>query len=176
MQEDDKMRVYGPVKRTSTEKGSSVIYPPELIQTGLVSSAINTAYTFIPCDIANPRAVLLTPVKLGSVSANGVALATTVVGYQVDSIDTLSAITNLDAHAASIAYVAGNIVKATLTGGTAKAYACIVGHTSTAGPDFDTDYAAGNWLELPSTKFIKITHTAAGAAAVLHASYMIFGE
>lgn len=172
------MQPYNPVKRTSTEKGSSVIYPPELMQNGLVASKINHTSTFIPCDIPNPHQLILTPVKLGSTSANGVALFTTTVGYEVDSFETLKVVADLDAHAETVAYVKGNIVKATLTGGVQKAYVCIEAHTSTddSGPDFDTDYALGYWLELPSTKFILITHTAAGSGKVVQLAYTILGE
>ena len=170
------MQPYNQVKRTGTEKGMSVMYPPELIQEGLVASKINTAYTFIPCDIPNPKNVIVTPITLGSTSANGIALFTTVVGWNVTSLDTLSAVTDLDAHEASTAYNVGSIVKATITGGTEAAYVCIVGHTSTAGPDFTTDYGLGYWLELSTTTFIKIEHTAAGSAKVAHFAYAILGQ
>lgn len=168
------MQPYNPVKRTSTDKVSSVNTLPELIQTGLVASKINVAYTFVPCDIPDPKSIVITPVKLGTTSANGVALFTTVVGYQVDDVETLSAISDLDAHAASIDYNVGTIVKATETGGTQKAYVCIKAHTSTAGPDFDADI--GNWLELPTTTFLKVTHTAAGADKVANFNYTILGQ
>jgi len=167
---------YNSVKRTATEKSSSVMYPTSLIQEGQAASKINTAYTFIPCDMQSPHNVVITPVVYSTVSANGVAFHTTTVGAEITSLDTLSAVTNLDAHAESIAYIPGNLVKATLTDGTEKAYLCIEAHTSTAGPDFDTDYGLGYWLELSTTTFIKITHTAAGSSKNAFFHYCIIGE
>ena len=169
------MQTYNNKTRTHTDKISSFSYNPQYTQRGLIASKINAAYTFIPCEIKLPESLSLTPVSK-STSANGVALFTTTVGWEVVSFDTLSAVTNLDAHDAAIAYIPGNLVKATLTGGTEKAYICVEGHTSTAGPDFDTDYDAGYWQELDVTTFIKITHTAAGGTKNMVAHYVISGE
>jgi hypothetical protein len=170
------MQPYNTVKRTGTEKGSSVIYPPELIQEGLAVSKIATAYSFIPCDIPTPKNVIITPVLLSGTSENGIALFTTVVGWYVDSLTTLKAVTDLDAHEASVAYQVGNIVKATRTGSTEKAYICIAAHSSASGPDFDADYALDYWLEIATTTFLKIVHTSAGSAKVAQFAYAILGQ
>ncbi len=174
------MQPYNPVKRTGTEKGMSVIYAPELIQEGLVASKIAAAYTFIPCDIPTPKNVIITPLKLGSTSDNGVALFTTTAGFQIDSLDTLSAVTDLDAFAQAVNYVVGNVVKATPTGGVEGAYVCIEANTSTTGgvlgTDFATDLAAGKWLAIDTVTFIKVTHTAASSAKVAHFTYAILGQ
>lgn len=170
------MQAKNPVERTATEKSSSVQYGPALVQSGQCASKINTAYSFIPCDIPQPQHLLITPAVSGTVSANGVAFFTTTGGWEVVSLGTLSLVTNLDAHQASIAYIVGNVVKATLTGGTEKAYVCVEAHSSTAGPDFDTDYGLGYWEELTTTTFIKITHTAAGSGKNAFFHYMIFGK
>lgn len=163
----------GKVRRYMSEKLTSVEDEILLFQDGQVASKINTAYTFLPCGIEVPTNVFITPVKLSTTSANGVAFFTTTVGPQVDSLTALSAVADLDAHAASVAYVVGNIVKATPTGGSLGAYICNTAHTSTAGPDFDTDIA--NWTKLNETAFIKLTHTAAGSAKVAFFSYKIDG-
>ena len=170
------MQAYNAVKRTGTEKGSSVIYPPELIQEGLVVSKINSTATFIPCDIPNPKNLIVTPVLLSTTSENGVALFTTVVGWYVDSFDTLKVVTDLDAHQASTAYNVGTVVKATRTGGTEKAYVCIVAHSSASGPDFTADYALDYWLEIATTTFLKVVHTAAGSTKVAQFAFAILGQ
>jgi hypothetical protein len=161
-----------PVRESSDQGGSTrnrILYK----QYGLVASGLNVAATFIPCGLKHPQFVQLTPVKLGTTSANGVALGTTTVVAEVDSLDVFSAVADLAAHAAAIAYVVGNIVKATPTGGTLGAYVCVEAHTSTAGPAFDTDIA--KWQRLPETTFLKINHTAAGVAKVAHFTYQIVG-
>jgi len=163
----------GKVKRYMSEKLTSVEDEILLYQEGTAASNINTAYTFIPCDVPVPIAVYITPVKLNTTSANGVAFFTTTGGWQIDSLDTFSAISNLDAHAASTAYVVGNIVKATPTDGALGAYICETAHTSTAGPDFDADIT--NWRKLDNTDFLKITHTAAGVGKVAFFTYKIEG-
>ena len=172
-------QVYNPVKRTSTEKVSSNNTLPELIQRGLISSKIATAYTFLPCDIPSPKDVIITPVNHAN-DANGVALFTTQVGWQVDSLDTLSAVTDLDAFAQGVAYIVGNLVKATPTGGVEAAYVCLVANTSTTGgvlgADFAIDLALGYWLKIPTTTFLKITHTSAGGSYNAHFAYTIFGQ
>lgn len=170
------MQPYNHVKRIPSDLGGSVNYSIPLMQEGLAASKINTAYTFIPCDLKQPKHVQITPVKLSTTSANGVAFFTTTVGPQVDSLTTFSAVSDLDAHEASVAYNVGSLVKATPTGGSAGAYVCIVAHTSTAGPDFDADLALGYWQLLDTTTFLKITHTAAGSAKVANFTYKIEGE
>lgn len=88
----------------------------------------------------------------------------------------LTPVAGLPAHAASAAYRLGAVVKATPTGGSLGAYICIVAHTSTAGPDFDTDIA--NWQALPTTLpgFIEVrTVAAAGAGKSTSVAYAIYG-
>ena len=173
------LQPYNTVKRTGTEKGSSVIYPPELIQEGLCSSKIATAYSFIPCDIPSPKNVIITPLNHAN-DANGVAFFTTTVGWQVDSLDTLSAVADLDAFAQNVAYIVGNVVRATPTGGVEGAYICLEGYTSTTGgvlgADFATDLAAGYWLAIDTVTFLKITHTSAGGSYNAHFAYAILGQ
>ena len=161
--------------RISSDQGGSVNHGIAYAQEGIAASKIATAYTFIPCDIQLPHQVFLTPVKLGTTSANGVAFFTTTGGWQVDSFDTFSAVADLDAHAASVAYEVGTIVKATPTGGALGAYVCVEAHTSTAGPDFDADLASGYWQLLSTTTFLKITHTSAGSGKVANFHYKIEG-
>lgn len=165
--------IVGKLRRYMSEKLTSVEDKILTFQDGLIASKINTAYTFIPCGIVSPINVQITPVKLSTTSANGVAFFTTTGGYQADSLEILSATSDLDAHAASIAYVVGNIVKATPTDGSLGAYLCITAHTSSTGPDFDADIA--NWVKLKETAFIKLTHTAAGAGKVAHFTYKVEG-
>jgi len=164
----------GKVKRYMSEKITSVEDEILSYQEGQVASGINVAYTFIPCAIEEPIGVIVTPVKLGALSANGVALFTTVVGYEVDSLDVLSVVADLDAHAASIDYEIGTIVKATdPVDSVVKAYVCNTQHTSTAGPDFEADIA--NWDQVNCDTFLKLTHTAAGADLVANFTYLING-
>jgi polyisoprenoid-binding protein YceI len=168
------MQPYNPVKRTGTEKGLSVYYAPELIQEGLTASKINAAYTFIPCDIKLPKNVHITPLAQTN-SANGIALFTTVVGWEIDSLDTLKVVADLDAWAQGVVYNTGTLVYV----GTV-AYVCLDDHTSTTGgtaaADFATDLAANHWLALDTTTFIKITHTAAGSAKTANFTYKITGQ
>jgi len=160
----------GKVKRYMSEVNTSVEDSILSYQEGLAASKINTAYTFIPCAIEDPTNVVVTPVVLGTVSANAVAFPQVA---EVTSLTALSAVADLDAHAASVAYNVGTVVKATPTGGSLGAYVCSTAHTSTAGPDFDTDIA--NWNLLPHTAFLKIVHTAAGSAKVANFRYKIEG-
>jgi hypothetical protein len=87
----------------------------------------------------------------------------------------LEPIEALTAHAETTYYPEGWITKATPTGGSLGAYVCITPHTSTAGPDFDTDI--GNWQALPTSLpgFLKVTHTAGGSGKYVGLSYRIYG-
>lgn len=171
------MHPYNSVKRIPSDQGGSVNFTVPLMQEGLAASSINTAYTFIPCDMKQPKHVKITPVKLSTTSANGVAFFTTTGGWQVDSLTSLTAISGVDDWAQNVAYVVGNVV---LNPDDDTAYICIVAHTSTnvgtEAVDWATDIAAGYWQELPATtKFIKLTHTAAGANKVANFTYEIQG-
>lgn len=164
------MSLIGKVTRYMSEKLTSVEDEILLFQEGQVASKIATAYTFVPCAINVPIALYITPVTLGSTSANAVAFPAV---PEVLSFTSLSAVSDLDAHAASVAYVVGNVVRATETGGTEAAYICNTAHTSTAGPDFDTDVA--NWTKLTHTTFLKLVHTSAGASKVANFNYKVEG-
>lgn len=169
------MNPYNSPERISSVQGRDEGKKIPYMQRGIAASKIATAYTFIPCDI-DPFNVFITPVKLSTTSANGIALFTTVAGWQIDDLNTLSAITDLDAWAQNVAYNVGTVVY----NGTV-AYVCIAAHTSTTGgtaaADWATDLATGlYWQALPSTtKFIKITHTSAGAGKVANFNYTIQG-
>ena len=160
----------GKTSRYMSEKITSVEDEILSYQEGQGASKIATAYSFIPCAMETPIGVTVTPVTLGSVSANKVAFPSVI---EVLSLDVFSAVTDLDAHAASIAYNVGTLDKATETDGTEAAYLCNTAHTSTAGPDFDADIA--NWYKLPHTTFLKLVHTSAGAAKVANFTYKIDG-
>lgn len=160
----------GKVKRYMSEKLTSVEDSILSYQEGLATSKIATAYTFIPCAIEDPTNVVISPFVLASVGANAVAFPQVA---EVTSFTTLSAISDLDAHAASVAYNVGTVVKATPTGGSLGAYVCSTAHTSTAGPNFDADIA--KWNLLPHTAFLKIVHTSAGAGKVAAFRYKIEG-
>lgn len=88
----------------------------------------------------------------------------------------------LDAHAASAVYNPGVLVKASYDSGDTKAYVCIEAHTSTAGPDFDTDYDAGYWQEIGDDDteglagFLKVVHADPGANDSVCFSYEIRGR
>ena len=168
------MNPYNKPERISSDQGGSVSVKIPYVQRGIAASKIATAYTFIPCDL-DPQNVFLTPVKLSTVSANGIALFTTVVGWQIDDLDTLSAASDLDAWAQNVAYNVGTIVK----NAAGDALVCVTAHTSTTGgtaaDDYATDYAAGYWQTLTTTAFIKITHTSAGSGKVANFNYEIHG-
>lgn len=164
------MLVYNPPERISSDQGGSISKQIAYMQRLLVSSKIATAYTWIPCALLDVWHILVAAKKLSTTSANGVALGTTTVVAEYDSE---GAVTNLDAHGASVAYVLGNLVKATPTGGVEAAYICVVAHTSTAGPDFDADIA--NWQLLSETKFLKLTHTSPGTGKHTHLMIELHG-
>lgn len=165
---------YNLPQRISSNQGGSVEFGIPYAQEGIAASKINAAYTFVPCDIELPHQVFITPVKLSTTSANGVAFFTTTGGWQVDSFDTFSAVTDLDAWAQNVAYNVGTLVY----NGTV-AYVCVEAHTSTTGgtaaADWATDLAAGYWQALETTTFLKITHTAAGSGKVAYFHYQIQG-
>ncbi len=170
------MIAYNTPERIGTDQGGSVDRRIPYVQRGLIAGKINTTPMYIPCDLDYPENLQICPLALG-VSANGVALFTTEVGWQVASFlpEDLSEISDLDIHAAAIDYVVGNLVTSTLEGSTLKAYICIEAHTSTTSIDFDTDYAAGYWQELTTTTFLSLAITQAGASAHAHFTYMIEG-
>lgn len=166
--------VLGKVKRYMSEKITSVEDSILSYQEGLAASKIATAYTFIPCNIQEPTGVFITPVKLSTTSTNGVCFATTTVCAEVDSLTTFSAYSDLDAWAQNVAYNIGTLVYNGTT-----AYLCKVAHTSTTGgtaaADWATDLAAGYWITLTCTTFLKITHTAASSSKVANFRYKIEG-
>jgi hypothetical protein len=172
------MNVYALPKRTSTEQSSSVEYPVMKTQEGVASSKIATAYTFLPCDLSQPYNVAITPVNV-SPQANGIALFTTVAGWYVDSMITLSAVADLDTVAVGVAYNAGTLVRGTETGGVEAAYIALDNFTSTnsvsLGVDFTVDVAAGHWQKLATTTFLKIIHTSAGGSNIAHFHYLLIG-
>ena len=172
------MIAYQLPKRTSGEMVSSVDYAPEKIQEGIAASKIATAYTFIPCDLSQPYNVAITPVNV-SPQANGVALFTTTAGWYVDSMTTLSAVSDLDICAVGVAYNVGTLVRGTETGGVEAAYVCRQAFTSTnsvsLGVDFTADVAAGYWIKLSTVTFIKIVHTSAGGSNIAYFHYLITG-
>lgn len=173
------MLPYKAPERVSSDQGGSTRFPIPYKQEGLACSSINTAYTFIPCDLDEVTQVLITPVKLSTTSDNGVALFTTTVGWEADDMDyeDLSAITDVDDWAVATAYNIGTVV---LNPDDDTAYICIEAHTSTddvsEAADWVTDLAAGYWQVLPSTTlFVKLTHTAAGGAKVCNFNYQLVG-
>ena len=170
------MIAYNTPERIGTDQGGSVDRRIPYIQRGLIASKINTTPMYIPCDIDHPENLMICPLALG-VSANGVALFTTVVGWEVASFlpASLKVVANIDIHAANIDYVIGNLVSSTREGSTLKAYICIEAHTSTTSIDFDADYASGYWQELTTTTFLSLAITQAGGSALAHFTYMIEG-
>lgn len=167
------MSLLGKVIRYMSEKLTSVEHDILLYQEGKASSKINTAYTFIPCGIANPTGVQITPVTNGSVSANPTAFA---AQAEVLSLTSFSALSDLDAWAQNVAYEVGTIVK---NPDANTAYICNLAHTSTTGgtaaADWATDLAAGYWTEVKQTNFLKVIHAAAGASKVASFTYKIEG-
>lgn len=165
---------YSSPYRISSDQGGSVNHGIAYAQEGIAASKIATAYTFIPCDIQLPHQVFLTPVKLSTTSANGIAFFTTTGGWQVDDFDTFSGVTDLDAWAQNVVYNVGTLVY----NGTV-AYVCVEAHTSTTGgtaaADWATDLATGVWQALSTTTFLKITHTSAGSGKVAYFHYKIEG-
>ena len=147
-----------------------------LFQIGQVASKINTAYTFLPCGLITPLNVYLTPVALSTTDANGIALFTTVVGWEVNSLTALSAISDLDAWAQNVAYNIGTVVS---NPDADTGYVCRVAHTSTTGgtaaTDWAVDLALGYWEVLSETAFVKLNHTAAGSGKVANFNYKIEG-
>ena len=172
------MQVYNTPQRVGTDQGGSVDKGIPYMQEGIAASKLNTNYTYIPCDIWHPNHILITPVTYSTTSANGTALFTTTVGWEIATFAhaSLTAVASIDAHAGNVAYVPGTLVSATETGDSQAAYVCIVAHTSTNPADFDTDYASGYWLRLTTTTFIKINHTAAGASKHTYFHYKIEGQ
>lgn len=166
----------GGEQHTSIDQG--IIYS----QFGQVRSTPNDTKTFLPCDIKNPKIVSILPVDSGSLGAlNGAALFTTVKGYQVLSLETLKASSDLTAWASAVdpgtAYKKDTIVK-NGTGDTA--YICLADH---AAVDTDastklepgTDEGADYWKEISPLGFIEILHTAAGAGVSTQVAYQIQG-
>jgi len=158
-------------KRYMSEKLTSIEDEILLYQEGQVASKINTAYFYLPCGIDIPLAVSLTPVKLSTTSANGVALFTTTAGWQVDSLDTLSAISALDAYGTGVVYQVGTIVK---NSDEDKAYICHTGYTSDGAGTLAGDIDS-YWSELKETAFVKITCTAPGSGKVVNVNFKIEG-
>lgn len=148
------------VIRFATEKILSVENDLLSYQYGDVASGTNASVTFVPCDLSKVFSVLLTPVKLGTTSANLTALD----NYEVDSLTTLSSVSDLSAWAASTAYIAGQLVSYS-----GKAYQCLEDHTS--GTTFDST----KWKKLSATNFVKVNHVAAGAGKVAYFNFLLVG-
>lgn len=153
------------VRRFATEHVSSVNDEALLYQDGHIKSGLNKAAFFIPSGIKNVKSLVLTPVS----STNSNNLAAFAAYYEI--ANTTSVKTDLDAWAATVAYEEDNLVYDSVT---AKAYICVSAHTSVT--SFATGFAAGKWLEVPYTNFIKITTTISGLNALVDVLYTILGE
>ncbi len=149
------------LKRFMTEKITSVEDDILYYQHGVVTSLPNASSTFIPNPMKDVVSVDITPIKLGTVSANGVALFTTAVGYEIDGFD--NPISSLPDWSA-VAFQPGAIVKSS-----GKAYICTEAHTGSGSIDLT------KFRELSATKFIRLVHTAAGAGKVVSIEYLLTG-
>lgn len=158
-------------KRYMSEKLTSVDDEVLYYQEGNIASKINAAYFFLPCGIPNPIGVYLTPVKLGTTSNNGAALFTTGVGFQVDSLDSLSSISDLDTYQTSTSYNVGTLLR---NSSSDKAYICHTAYTSGASSTLDDDLDS-YWTKIPETSFIKVTCTAPGSGKVVNVNFKIEG-
>lgn len=159
------------IKRYMSEKITSVEDEILYYQEGKVAGKINANYLYLPCGIKEPVSVQLTPVKLGSVSANGVGLFTTAVGYEIESLDNLKNISDLDGFTVSTAYNVGTVVKDS-TG--SKAYVCHTAYTSGGSATLDVDKDT-YWFPLKETKFVKVNCTAPGSGKVVNVNFKIEG-
>jgi len=174
------LQPYNSPQRESSDMGLSTRHDIVYIQEGIAVSSINTAYTFVPCDIANPTNIFITPLKLSTTSANGTALFTTTVGWEVVALDNanLNVAADVDDWVQNTAYQVGNVV---LDPDDTLAYVCVTAHTSSNTGTEAVDWAIdkdtnGYWQAInTSAKFIKITHTAAGAAKVAKFMFKITG-
>lgn len=149
------------IRRYATEKLTSVEDDLLSYQHGIVASVTNATATYIANPFQSVALLNICPVKLGTTSGNNTAFAT---GYEVET--EAAVVADLPAFANSTAYVAGVIVRYN-----GVAYLCNTSHTSapSGGPD------SNNFTELPTTKFIKITHTAAGVGKVTYLKYLLSG-
>lgn len=174
--------MYYKSERIGGEQHTSIDQEIMYSQCGLVRSTPNDTKTFLPCDIKNPKAVILNPVDEGTTlgALNGVALFTTVKGYQY-TLSALKGVADLTAWAAAAdtgtPYKKDTIVK---NGTDAKAYICTADHasidTSTATKkEPGTAEGADYWTEINPLGFIQILHTAAGTGVSTQVAYQIQG-
>ena len=170
----------GKVKRYMSEKITSVEDSILSYQEGFAAGKVATANTFIPCNIEDPTNVVITPIYKAAVSLtdsasdNGKAFFTTIKGWEVASLLTLSGISDLDAWVQTTIKNVGYIFNYD-----GVAYITTVGHTSSTGgteaADFATDLALGVFKVLPYTTFLKIIHEAPAATKVANFRYKIEG-
>lgn len=174
--------MYYKTERIGGEQHTSIDQGIMYSQCGLVRSTPNDTKTFLPCDITNPKVVILNPVDedttLGAL--NGVALFTTVKGFQY-TLSSLKAVSDLTAWTAASGggtlYKKDAIVK---NGTDAKAYICL---QDAAAVDTDastklepgTAEGADYWKEISPLGFIQILHTAAGTGVSTQVAYQIQG-
>jgi hypothetical protein len=161
--------------RISSDQGGSTRHRALYGQIGQIASKIHTAVFYIPCGIKHPQFLHLTPVVSGSVSANGVALGTTTVVAELASLDTFSALADLDAWVASAAMIVGNLVKNPAADG---AYICVVAHGASATNSeagFQADVTLGYWQLISEEHFLKVTSTSPGSSKNTFCAYKIEG-
>ncbi len=163
---------YNLPQRESSDQGGSTRHSIAYVQEGIGVSTVHTAFTFIPCDIANPVNVEITPVLEGRSTddiVNGVALFTTVVGWYVSALlnESLSAIADVDDWVYNAnQYFKGQLV---LNPDDDEVYICIVDHTaSTTNSEvgFQADVTLGYWQLLSSATFNKAQKENEAAAQV----------
>ncbi len=153
------------VIRYATEKITSVEDDLLEYQAGKVTSAINSGVLYIPNPFNKVLGLTLTPLRNGTDSANGTGLFTTLVGYEVESVEDTGS--NIPDFAANTKYFEGSVVKYN-----AKFYYCHTAYTSGAS---ETMPSESNWVKLNAVKFIKVVCTAPGANKVVHCFYKAEG-
>jgi len=178
---------YNLPQRESSDMGGSTRHQILYSQEGIAVSTVHTAFTFIPCDIANPVNVQITPVLEGRSTddiVNGVAFFTTTVGWYVSALlnESLSVIADIDDWVYNAnAYKVGQLV---LNYADDAVYVCVVDHTSSTTDSevgFQADVTLGYWQLLSnatfntSQKYIKIIHTSAGSGNWAQFMYRIIG-
>ncbi len=165
------MNPYNSPQRISSDQGGSVDKTIPYVQRGQFAGKINSANSFIPCDLDIVEQFFLTPVKITD-SDNQVCLFTTVVGWEVDSLSTLKALSDIDDWGTGVLYEIGTIVDGNVDD--TVAYVALTKHTAAA--TFAADLADRDWLALATTTFIKLVHTAGGSGDVVNINYEIHGR
>lgn len=160
-----------------SEKLTSVEQEVLSYQNGKTRSVPNAASTFIPHGFETVQSVFITPLDAGSIGVNnGVALFTTVRGFQIEAdidgnyID--KRVNDLPAWTNGIQYRKGCIVRHN-----GVAYNCIADHTAATGT-LEAGVSSNSslfWLVLTETKFLQIVHTAAGVGVSTFVQFKIEG-